>query len=97
MACVNVYLSDELKEACRAKGVNISQVCQDALKAALQMPLMPATKRDREGYTYPLRKTTRPYMQLTAEDVAFIKQARSDYEYELNSLEQRMKGKNGAA
>jgi post-segregation antitoxin (ccd killing protein) len=35
MARVNVYLPDELAEASRAAGLNVSRITQDALRAAL--------------------------------------------------------------
>ena len=35
MARVNVYLPDDLAEEVRASGINVSQVTQDALRAAL--------------------------------------------------------------
>jgi post-segregation antitoxin (ccd killing protein) len=35
MARVNVYLPDDLAEASRAAGLNVSRITQDALRAAL--------------------------------------------------------------
>jgi post-segregation antitoxin (ccd killing protein) len=35
MARVNVYLPDDLAEASRAAGLNVSRIAQDALRAAL--------------------------------------------------------------
>ena len=35
MARVNVYLPDDLAEEVRASGINVSQVTQEALRAAL--------------------------------------------------------------
>jgi post-segregation antitoxin (ccd killing protein) len=36
MARVNVYLPDDLAEASRAAGLNVSRIAQDALRAALE-------------------------------------------------------------
>jgi post-segregation antitoxin (ccd killing protein) len=37
MARVNVYLPDDLAEASRAAGLNVSRITQDALRAALDV------------------------------------------------------------
>lgn len=83
MPKLTIYVSDELHKAVKDADINVSRVCQDALTlVALLTPTVPKTFKGRE-----------PWKSLTADDIRWLKRAREDYEFEMQSLRQRFNNK----